>query len=72
MRQTFGGTRLRDKTLALVRAVPRSVTLQQIADEAGLPAAWLSAFARGEIDNPSVCRIERLWEYLTGRQLEVD
>jgi hypothetical protein len=47
------------------------VTLSQVAEECGLPLAWLSAFARGEISEPSVNRIECLYEHLTGAKLKV-
>jgi hypothetical protein len=65
-------TRLRDRTLLLLRELPRHRTLKEVADECDLKLSWLTAFARGEIDHPSVNRIEKLYEHLTGRKLKVD
>lgn len=60
------------RTLELVKALPRDITLTQVASGAGLPLAWLTAFCRGDINAPNVNRVQRLWEYLTGRKLGVD
>lgn len=62
---------MRDRTLSLVRALPREISLTELARDCGLPLAWLTAFARGEIDDPSVNRIQCLYEHLTDSTLEL-
>jgi hypothetical protein len=72
MATSTSSTRLRDKTLKLLADLPRNVTLKEVAEACDLNLSWLSAFARGEIEHPSVNRIECLYEHLTGRKLKVD
>jgi hypothetical protein len=63
---------LHRRTLELVRSVPRSTTLSQIAEATDLPLGWLSAFSRDEIKAPNVNRVQILFEHLSGRKLEVE
>ena len=44
--------------------------LAKIADETGLPFSWLHSIRYKDI-SPSVDRIERLYEHLSGHELEV-
>lgn len=44
-------------------------TLPEIHDETGIPFYWLRKFIGGEIDDPSVNRVQILYEYLSGRKL---
>lgn len=60
------------RTLRLVQGLPRTKTLAQVAADTGLPPAWLSAFCREEMDAPNVNRVQVLFEYLSGRRLDVD
>jgi hypothetical protein len=62
---------LHSRTLELVRALPRTTPLSQISEATGLPHAWLTSFSRGEIDHPSVNRVQILFEHLVGHPLEV-
>jgi len=39
--------------------------------ETGLPIAWLKKFRSESIDNPSVNRVQYLYEFLTATKLEV-
>lgn len=39
--------------------------------ETGLPFHWVKKFAAGEFENPSVNRVQFLYEYLTGTNLTV-
>ena len=39
--------------------------------ETGLPIAWLKKFRADSIDNPSVNRIQYLYEFLTEQKIEV-
>lgn len=43
----------------------------QIYKDTGLTPNWLSLLAQGKIAEPSVNKIQKLYEYLTGRPLEV-
>lgn len=44
-------------------------SLPEIYKESGIPFYWLRKFASGEIKNPSVNRVQRLYEYLSGTSL---
>ena len=44
--------------------------LARIADETGLPFSWLHSIRYKDI-SPSVDRIEKLYEHLSGHELEV-
>ncbi len=64
--ESFTGTLMRE-TLRLLKA--RRETLVNISTETGIPFYWLRKFLGGEVDNPSVNRVQRLYEYLSGRTL---
>lgn len=57
------------ETLRLLRE--RKSTLPEVAVSAGIPFYWLRKFLGGEIQDPSVNRVQKLYEYLKGHQLEV-
>lgn len=59
------------RTLELVRELPRTTTLTEVAEATSLPLAWVTAFSRGEIVAPNVNRVQILFEHLAGRPLEV-
>ncbi len=61
---------LMSETHRLLKA--RSQTLPEISSGTGIPFYWLRKFISGEIDNPSVNRIQKLWEYLSGKKLLPD
>lgn len=63
-----GGTLLA-KTHELLLRDARS--LYDLAYETKLPFYWLKAFKAGEIANPSVNRIQKLYEHLTGKRIAV-
>lgn len=60
------GTLLQE-TLRLLK--DRQQTLPELAISSELPFHWLRKLASREIDDPSVNRIQHLWECLTGRKL---
>lgn len=47
-------------------------TYLQIYEHTGLTPHWLSLVANGRIKHPSVVRVQKLYEYLTGHPLGVD
>lgn len=55
------------RTLTLLKNDPRPVT--QIAKESGLPYEWLFALKRERFKNPSVNRIQKLYEFLSGKKI---
>lgn len=46
-------------------------TLPEIFRATGIPFYWLKSFSSGKYANPSVNRVETLYRYLTGKDLEV-
>jgi len=60
---------LHSRTLDLLKQ--SGVPLPEIYKETHLPYYWLKKFSSGEIKDPSVNRVQRLYEYLAGRKLEV-
>lgn len=60
---------LLERTLYLVRNRPVTVTYAMIAAETGVSAHWLKMFASGNITDPGVNKIEKLYEYLNGSPL---
>lgn len=63
-----GGTLL-SKTHELLVKDTRS--LYTLAHETKLPFYWLKSFKSGDIANPSVNRIQKLYEHLTGKRIAV-
>lgn len=59
-----------EKTKKLLNERPRKLLLANISFETGLTVPWLKKFAIGEIENPSVNRIQKLYEFLTGKSLK--
>ena len=58
------------KTLFLLRKDKRST--KEIANSSGLPQFWLRNFRQGMIINPSVNKVQFLYEYLTGKELHLN
>jgi transcriptional regulator with XRE-family HTH domain len=44
-------------------------TYPEIAAETGISIYWLLKFGSGNVRNPSVNRVEHLYEYLSGERL---
>ena len=42
---------------------------QDVFAQCGLPFYWVKKFGRGEFENPSVNRVQFLYEFLTGTKL---
>lgn len=56
-------------TLQLLKADSRS--LPEIFRDTGIPFYWLRTFQAGSMKNPSVNRVQHLYECLTGTSLKV-
>lgn len=46
-------------------------SLREIAEGSGLPYDWLVGIKYDRFKNPSVNRVERLYEYLSGKKLSI-
>lgn len=64
-------SRLLDATLEALDNRPRKVTLAVIARDCQVSEPWLRSLIDGRIPNPGVCRIERLYTYLTKKEIKV-
>jgi hypothetical protein len=60
---------LYQKTLKLLEE--SELSLNQISEDADLPYDWLVAVRYDRIKNPSVNRIQKLYEFLNGSKLSV-
>lgn len=49
----------------------RQKTIPEIAAESGLPYYWLRKMANGEIEDPGVNRVQKLYEYLSNTTLTI-
>jgi phage gp36-like protein len=71
------GLLLHTKTQELVRNRPRALTYRLLAERANdllpddeqITPAWLEQFATGRIKAPSVNKVQRLFEVLSGKPL---
>ncbi len=64
-------TQWRDKTLKLLKDRDSSITFRIIQNDTGLKEDWLTKFAQGLIDDPSVNKVETLLNYLNGYPTKV-
>lgn len=46
-------------------------THEEIFLATGLPMQWLSSLVRGQTPDPSVNRVQKLYEFLSGKELKV-
>ena len=53
-----------DKTRTLLINRPASLTIEQIAQEIDVSAAWLRLFARNKGGEPGIKKTEKLYEFL--------
>ena len=58
---------LMTKTIELLKADKRS--LFEISQKSAIKFYWLKKFSQGEFTNPSVNRVQALYEFLTEQQL---
>lgn len=64
-------TRLRDTTISLYNQHLDVYSRDEVAKATGLSRTWLFNFGAGVLTHPSVNNVECLYEYLTGRQIEL-
>jgi hypothetical protein len=58
---------LMQETIRLINSDPRSPL--EIYRDTGIPFYWIKNFAKGLYTNPSVNRVQFLYEILTGKKL---
>ncbi len=58
---------LMQRTVALVQGRD----LIRLSVDINMNYYWLKKFAKGQVDNPSVNRVQRLYEYLSGAKLDL-
>ena len=58
-------------TFKLLEDRPRHVTYEMLESVSGVPWAWIKAFAYGRIQDPSVIRVEKLYNALADEPLEL-
>ncbi len=62
---------LYERTLQLLKDRPHTLTFQKIETETEIKIPWLSKFVIGEIKDPSVNKIQKLYEFLAKQPLEI-
>lgn len=62
---------LYERTLELLRGRPEELTLSKICKETGLKIDWIAKFVQGKVTDPSVNKVQKLYEYLTKSTLKV-
>lgn len=63
--------KLHRATLYLLHNRPRLLTYAIIGKETGLGAHWVRKFAQDKNPNPGVNSVERLYIYLSGKELNL-
>lgn len=58
-------------TFRLLEERPRTVTYADLATQSGVPEAWIKAFGQGRMRDPSVVRVEKLYNALSDEPLEL-
>ena len=62
------GTLLK-KTRSLLKKAKSENQLEEIAHKTDLPYLWLNKIADGHINGPSVNRIQKVYEHISGKKL---
>lgn len=64
-------SKLAEKTLELLNNRSVKLKFKDIANATGVPEGWIKVFNTGTIKEPSVVRVEKLYEFLASKSLEV-
>lgn len=62
---------LKTRTLSLLQSRNRDNDYRNIAALTGLKPTWVASFAQGRIKEPSVDKVETLYQHLSGKQLDL-
>lgn len=60
-----------EKTKQLLKERPRTLEYKDVSQGTGIGVSWLKMFASDRIQDPSVNTIERLYRFLSGKDLEL-
>ena len=63
--------KLLTKTIEAIKNRPSCLTYNHIADECNVSIRWLDNLVAGKIKDPGVTKIEAVYEFVTGRSLDV-
>lgn len=58
-----------EKTVQLLRETKK--TQKQIAEETGLGYWWITTLSQGKVQDATVNKVQKLYEYLSGKKLVV-
>lgn len=61
---------LHQRTIDLIKE--SDLTFIQIYEATGISFYWIRKFANGMVPNPSVNRVQELYEFLKGEELKLD
>jgi hypothetical protein len=64
-------SKLKDRTIELLNNRPVWMLLKHIAQQTQIPEGWIKMLAQNKIAEPSVNRIEKIYEHLSNKPLEV-
>lgn len=65
-------SRLAKRVIELLKARPYGVSFRQLEEETNIPQGWINRLQQGKIAEPSVVRVEKLYEHLSETRLELD
>jgi hypothetical protein len=57
-------TSLKDRVIAGLRALPRSIPYTKVAEDTDVGHSWICMLVNEKIDDPGVKKLEKLNEYL--------
>lgn len=63
---------LHTETIALIERRNYKLTMQHIADGAGVSVHWLRALAANRMQDPSAIRLEAVRDFLTNREARLN
>lgn len=62
---------LREKTYQLLHERPRTLTFAEIERKTELKQSWVRSFSQGKITGASADKVQKLYEFLSGKKLKV-
>ena len=71
LRAEMSDSLLLTATTTLLKNRPHHVTYSDLEKLSGVPEAWIKAFGQGRMSNPSVVRVEKLYNALAPTPLEL-
>jgi hypothetical protein len=64
-------SKFKDCVQSLLINRPRTLTYDRIAKDTDIPLDFILRFARNKIADPGVCRVEQLYNYLSGKSFSI-